>query len=257
MNKYLSTVRTLTLALALCAGFSSCSDDDDASFDVTTDIASAGFKYDQAGVWENVFTNDPINVQGFTFSHTGGSSEWGGVTFYSWAGFCPSCSTDKTDYSTSGFAGTHEWSSITGSGVTGSQYMIGFWKSDETPDIPNEAGTYITYGGNAFEPKEVYVTNNTYAYYTMLNGNSFSKKFTSEDWFDLIIHGSLNGYETAQITVRLANGTNISDNWMRVDLAPLGSVDRIYFTMASSDTGQWGMNTPSYFCLDRLSANID
>lgn len=259
MNRYIARIGNCAIALALCTGFASCSDDDDdEDFDVILNVASARFQYDQAGVWNNVFTNDPINIQGLTFSHTGGSSEWGGVTYYSWAGFCPSCSADKTDYSDTGFPGTHEWSSITGSGVDGNQYLVGFWKSDETQGVPSEAGTYITYnGGAAFEPEEVSVTNTTYAYYTMRNGNAFAKKFTSEDWFELIIHGSRNGSETARITVRLANGTDIAGNWMRVDLTPLGTVDRIYFTMASSDTGQWGMNTPSYFCLDRLSIDID
>ena len=258
MNKYLTIARNCAIALALCAGFTACSDDDDDDFDVTLDVASANFQYNADGVWTGVYTNDPLNLQGFNFSHTGGSSEWGGVTYYSWAGFCPSKSTDNADHSTTGFPGTYEWSSITGSGVSGSQYMVGFWKSDEVQDVPDQAGTYITYADGAyFEPEEVYVTNTSYGYYTMLNGNAFSSAFDTDDWFRLIIHGSRDGVETNSIAVSLAQGVAIADEWIRVDLSRLGIVDRIYFTMASSDTGQWGMNTPSYFCLDRLSIDID
>lgn len=259
MNRYIKSALNCAVAIALCAGFAACSDDDDDdNFDVTLDVAVAGFQYDAAGVWTGVYTNDPLVAQGLTFTHTGGSSEYAGVTYYSWAGFCPSKSADTADYSSTGFPGTHEWSSITGAGVSGNQYMVGFWKSDEVPDVPNSAGTAITYPNSvSFKPEEVYVTNTTYGYYTMLNGNAFSTKFDANSWFNLIIHGSLNGTETGTVTVALAKGTDIAKTWIRVNLEPLGKVDRIYFTMASSDTGQWGMNTPSYFCLDRLSIDLD
>jgi hypothetical protein len=256
MTNNLKTLRNCAMALALCAGFAACSDDDD--FDVTINVANAGFQYDANGVWADVYTNNAVAVDGFNFSHTGGGTEYDGVTYYSWAGFCPSKCSDTTDYSSTTFVSNHEWNSITGAGVTGSEYMVGFWSSSETAATPNEAGTYITYGTNGtFKPSEVYVTNNTYAYYTMLNGNSFSTQFTDDSWFILTIHGSLNNVETGSVNVALANGTDILKNWTRVNLSPLGTVDRIYFTMTSSDTGQWGMNTPGYFCLDRLSINLD
>jgi hypothetical protein len=36
-------------------------------------------------------------------------------------------------------------------------------------------------------------------------------------------------------------------------LSPLGSVAEIVFDMQSSDSGMYGMNTPSYFCFDNLA----
>lgn len=103
-----------------------------------------------------------------------------------------------------------------------------------------------------FAPLEVYVTNSAYGYYTMLNGDSFCKKFTESDWCKLHIHGVAEGTETGSIDVNLATGTDILSSWKKIDLTPLGTVDMIYFQMSSSDSGQWGMNTPAYFCLDRL-----
>ena len=38
-----------------------------------------------------------------------------------------------------------------------------------------------------------------------------------------------------------------------MDLSSLGEVSSIEFVLTSSDNGEWGMNTPTYFCLDGLS----
>ncbi len=38
-----------------------------------------------------------------------------------------------------------------------------------------------------------------------------------------------------------------------MDLTELGKVKRLVFTMSGSDVNPWGsMNTPDYFCLDKL-----
>ena len=46
----------------------------------------------------------------------------------------------------------------------------------------------------------------------------------------------------------------IVDDWTWVDLSGLGTVDRIEFTLSSSDVGSFGMNTPAYFAMDCLNA---
>jgi hypothetical protein len=51
----------------------------------------------------------------------------------------------------------------------------------------------------------------------------------------------------------LADGMDIINRWQRVDLSPLGNVNKIVFELTSTDNGEYGMNTPSYFCLDRLT----
>ena len=50
----------------------------------------------------------------------------------------------------------------------------------------------------------------------------------------------------------IAEGMNILKEWKKVDLTSLGKVKKIVFTMSSTDSGQWGINTPTYFCLDQL-----
>ena len=39
-----------------------------------------------------------------------------------------------------------------------------------------------------------------------------------------------------------------------MDLSDLAEIDAIIFTMSSSDTGDWGMNTPAYFAMDNFGA---
>jgi hypothetical protein len=45
----------------------------------------------------------------------------------------------------------------------------------------------------------------------------------------------------------------IIKEWKWVDLTSLGNVDSLVFAMSSSDVGQYGMNTPAYFCIDDLT----
>ena len=37
-----------------------------------------------------------------------------------------------------------------------------------------------------------------------------------------------------------------------MDLGSLGRVDSLMFALESTDVGEWGMNTPAFFCIDNL-----
>lgn len=109
-----------------------------------------------------------------------------------------------------------------------------------------------------------YFTNNTYAVLSMENGDSFAKKFSYEDkdWFKLTITGvSASGETTGEVEVYLADyrssdAGGILKEWKKVDLTPLGKVNRIDFSMSSSDgSGMW-MNTPAYFCMDNVAVTL-
>ena len=45
----------------------------------------------------------------------------------------------------------------------------------------------------------------------------------------------------------------VISQWTTVDLSPLGNAASLQFTLASSDTGAFGINTPTYFALDNLA----
>lgn len=129
-----------------------------------------------------------------------------------------------------------------------------------------EIASFMQFEDNAEKVFEsAYFTNNTYAVLSMETGDQFAKKFSYEDkdWFKLIIIGyDKDGKETKTIEhymadFRTADAKGISKTWEKVDLTELGKVNKVVFKMDSSDSGQWGLNTPVYFCMDEITINLD
>lgn len=118
------------------------------------------------------------------------------------------------------------------------------------------------FSGNAIKLKEattvagMYVCNNVYAYNSITKGDAIAgEPFGDDDWFMLSIGGMLDGkMVNTQVDFYLAKGKNVVTDWTYVDLSQLGKVDAIFFTMTGSRTGDWGLNTPTYFCIDNLGA---
>ncbi len=174
------------------------------------------------------------------------------ATSGTWDGFSYSNLNNTT---TSGLAG--QYSAITGSGHNGSaNYAICYVGWAETPTVTIDTPGIV--GG-------LYVTNNNYAYYSMLNGDAFAKKFGGDsgnepDWFLLNITGKDNtGDVTGTVEFYLADfrfednsQDYIIDTWQFVDLTSLGIVKSMEFSLSSSDVGDWGMNTPAYFAIDTI-----
>jgi len=112
----------------------------------------------------------------------------------------------------------------------------------------------------------MYVTNTTYAYLSMRNGDQFAKKFggtdgNDPDWLKLTITGiDKDNNPTEQVVFFLADfrfsdnsQDYIIDKWKWVDLTSLGTVVGLELSISSSDVGAFGVNTPSYFALDALN----
>ena len=119
---------------------------------------------------------------------------------------------------------------------------------------------YFNTTGAEYLIEEIWVMNSTYAALCMKNGieSTMTDKFTYEnqDWFKLTIKGyNSSNVETGAVEFyladfRTAGASGIITNWSKVDLTSLGKVHSIKFELSSSDTGEWGMNTPNYFCFD-------
>ncbi len=123
-----------------------------------------------------------------------------------------------------------------------------------------------------------YITNTTFAYKSIKNGDSFARKFGDTtgtnsggmyaqgeypDWFSLTINGYQNGVFTNTMVVYLADyratGTAndyVLNTWQYVNCNSLNTVDSISFTLNSSDVGQFGMNTPAFFAIDDFDIAI-
>ena len=170
--------------------------------------------------------------------------------YHSWEGFAASNITDNT---TPGWG--NQYSAIPGGGAAGSSnYAVGYL---------GFAGLPRTHF-NAAQLDGMSVTNSTYAYLSMLNGDAWAKKFggptgTDEDWFLLTISGELGGVAVGSVNFYLADFRSadsgddyIVSDWTWVDLSPLGTVDALEFSLTSTDNGTFGMNTPAYFAMDNL-----
>ncbi|MFA5650528.1 MAG: DUF4465 domain-containing protein [Proteiniphilum sp.] len=170
-------------------------------------------------------------------------------TDFSWGGFMY---TNKSDITTADYTNN---SAITGKAVSGKVYLTASTSSGTPAMISFKDGASHVIKG-------LYVTNSTYAYLSMKNGDDFAKKFVANDWFKLAIRGTdASGNPTRAIEVYLAdfrNGkTDILNTWQWVDLTGLGAVKSLHFELTSTDNGDWGMNTPSYFCMDDVEAIIE
>jgi len=158
----------------------------------------------------------------------------------SWDGFAYA---NLTDTAAEGFAA--QYNAIPGSGVDGSQtYAVGYCSAFAAvpPTVTLESEQVVT---------GAYFTNSNWAYYSMKNGDDFAKKFTEGDWLKLTITGiDATGAETGAVEFKLADGENIINAWTWVDLSALGAVKELTFGLSSTDNGDYGMNTPAYFCMD-------
>ena len=105
-----------------------------------------------------------------------------------------------------------------------------------------------------------YITNSAYAYSSMTNGDGFAKKFGQGDWFLLTIkgydaEGNVTGTKEYYLAdLREADKAYIVNDWRYVDLSGLGKVSKLGFELTSTDNGDYGMNTPAYFCFDNFGA---
>lgn len=124
-----------------------------------------------------------------------------------------------------------------------------------------------------------YITNTTYAYEAIKQGDAFCRKFgdttgtgsgttiaqgSYPDFFKVVIRGYLNGnLKTDSVEYYLADyrfANNAQDyvvkTWEYVNTSSLGTVDSIRFFLRSSDVGQFGMNTPAFFGMDNFTLRL-
>lgn len=173
--------------------------------------------------------------------------------FTSWSGWAISADTNTT---MPGFM--NQYSAITGSGFEGSTtYAVNF-SVNNLLELTGDAAGKVVEG--------MYVTNGTYPFLSMRDGDGFAKKFggvtgSDPDFFLLTIKKYFEGeLSSDSINFYLADyrfddnsQDYIIDEWTYVDLSSLGNVDSLHFTLSSTDVGQFGMNTPAYFFMDNFT----
>jgi hypothetical protein len=122
-----------------------------------------------------------------------------------------------------------------------------------------------------------YVTNGTYAYNSMRDGDIFARKFgdttgtnsglpqgSYPDFFKLTVKSYVGGQlgndsvEFYLADFRFSNDSldYIVNTWEWVDCSIFQVFDSLKFTLSSSDNGVLGMNTPAFFCIDNLGIDV-
>lgn len=250
--------KTLLFALAsvvLANGMTSCDNtkDDTSDFVVyTTEFNFADENYNINDYWVDVYEPEQGNFTIYpytTFTHRATVTEWAGTKYYSYKGFCPSRVVDSGSYPEDWV--NHQWASI--APLRNAGYLVACWDVAETDNVKIDDRSCAIGFGYVVRPLTFTITNTTYGFYGMKDGTGFSKPFGAEDWCKLLIHGvDAKGNETAVVSVDLAAGGTILQTWKTVDVSALGEVTAVYFTMSSSDTGEWGMNNPAYFALAEM-----
>jgi len=216
-------------AAALMAGFE----------DVPLAPESAYYGQDNAGQFTSGGVAFPVSYIDF------------GGGFFAWEPFAASNVTDNTS---AGFG--NQFSAITGVGANdSSNYGVAFPFAPTSLVLPHRS---IVDG--------FYITNTTYAGLTMRDGDFFSKQFggvtgDDPDFFRLDIEGfdqdgrSKGIVEFYLADYRFADNSldYIVDEWTWLDLSSLGTVTTLRYSLASTDVGSFGINTPTYFAFDELT----
>jgi hypothetical protein len=172
----------------------------------------------------------------------------------SWKGFAVS---NHRDTETRGYA--NQYSSIAGSGAGGSDnYAVLYtWDTDTIEFIIPEKVTSISF------------CNTTWAYYAMLEGEPPAKQFGGGsgdelDYFNLILNGyNESSQKVVEATITLADyrylnnaDDYIANQWTSINLSEAGFLKYLTLSFESSDVGDFGINTPTYICIDNIIGEL-
>lgn len=126
--------------------------------------------------------------------------------------------------------------------------------------------------GAEYEVSSMMICPTSYNYGMLANGNPMGNDGgksikEAKGWFKVLAYGydaqgnAVNGgkplekyicdYRTPASTVELFS------TWQTWDLSALGKVNKIKIDFDGSDTGQWGLNTPAYICIDNIKLVLD
>lgn len=208
-------------------------------------------EYNEKGVWNDVYKDGSfISSQEFMFSHVSSSPAY-------YNGFIASIS--ATILESANFDDQFGCMARGGVAGEGTPYLVAYWDTyAESVSIEKSCEVSIS---SPYHAVGFYVCNNPYVYYTIQKGNGFARRFEQGDWLKLITHGvdeagkeiGMTEYYLADYRSENIDEWILNNSWEWVDLSLLGKVASIYFTMESSDMGEYGMKTPAYFCLDKLT----
>lgn len=226
----------------------------------------SGLLAEPESVWEKTLSYDPAldpdgtGVNEFSFGNNpyvlNYATTWEG---FAWEGFTYSNITDRT---TAGY--DNQFAAITGGGAegAGTAYAVSYYSTYSAV-----GKQYIAFANDeSYQIAGAYVTNSTLTYLSMRDGDGYAKKFggeagTDPDWYKITFIGEdAQGETTGSVDFYLADFRSdnpaedyIVNEWKWVDLTALGEAAKVRYELTSSDVGDFGINTPTFFCLDKMA----
>lgn len=229
---------------------------EDITLDLTTafDVAGNPIAYNTQNIWDSTYSEHwsaqmiYANGEGvFYMTHLPSGSSWGGT---SWEGFTLSKVAEN--------GGSNPFACMEKGGVKGegTPYLVGYYSEYYTTTAGMSSN--ILGFNDEYYPKEVYICQDNNTFDALIGNNAYARKFTAQDTLALIISSINNQYEEqTSITYYLAVDSVFNQAWAKVDLTPLGKCAGLSFRMTSTDCGDWGINTPTYFALDALTVSTE
>lgn len=252
------------------------------TLDLSKPLNPEAIEYTEKGCWTETYNDEDysyLEFEKFAFSHIIHGYGFG----QSWDGFTICNSGDKTNYGAAGSSGswiTDQWGCMAGGGIKtdatgkimkdeqgnvlvekGIPYLVTYWSS--FMEMPSMHNAQVIFTEQSYEVQGVYVCNHPWPYYGNQNGDGFARALDQEgDYFKIIFHGLDEEYADTGVTVehfltQCIDGEVVqSDKWEYVDLSALGEVSGFYCTMETTDVGQYGPNTATYFCMDKVQVKV-
>lgn len=224
----------LGLAALIALTFVACDESEDPTL-FTIDFEDVALN--DAGLNQNDSISGSMVSGEASFTTTWTTSEWGSFN----SGFTISNQSDTItgDY-------TNAFSCFAGTGAEGSSNYAVYYSSNDSIKF-----------NSPVDMESVMLCNNTYAALSMTNGDWSAKKFEDGDYFKLILsiydesHTLLGDAEFYLADFR-DGASLIVNEWTALDLSTFEDVSYIKFSFESTDNGDWGINTPTYFCIDNI-----
>ncbi|MBR4602866.1 MAG: DUF4465 domain-containing protein, partial [Prevotella sp.] len=150
-----------------------------------------------------------------------------------------------------GFSATNltidQFNNVTGKAHSGKQFAVVYGQA-ATITVSNTKGVNV---------KGFFFTNSSYLVNSVENGDDYAKKFeTGKDYFKVTVTAD-NGKSVDFYPADYRTGVTVVKDWKWLDLSSLGRVKVLTFTFDGTDKGSWGLNTPSYVCIDDLTYEVE
>jgi hypothetical protein len=233
------------------------------TLDLTQPTNPEQFTFAETGMWTETYNESDyeyFDTQVFSFSHLPSKKSYGGT---SWEGFTVSKATQDGQ-------GYGYYSNMAKGGINGMgtpyvfAYYSEFWLVSEDNEDMMSSNHIIFNDGKEYYPRYVYLNNAVIGHHDVVEGSAYGRAFTKGDRFEVWIQGLDKDYEATdeKVIYRLADYTSenpeewfVNTEWAKVDLSPLGKVAGLTFTVVSTDQGNYGTNTATYFALDGLTVS--